>query len=274
MRLIALTSLCAALLTACMDKEDWGSDSDAALCGEPTEHPHDPTKPVWSYHGDTDGPEQWGSLPGYETCGAGSEQSPIDIERGSVETGTLGLEFKGYDTLIPLNLVNNGHSLQVNYSGTQSETDPQITYDNKTWYLTQFHGHADSEHAVDGDLTTFEWHFVHQATDGTLAVVGVMMDSGDPNANLSALLEHNPGHEMEVSCDEELSLSDVPVGGAFYHYDGSLTTPSCDQNVNWFVMDLRGTVSDEQAQEWITEFGGTTNRPVQPLNDRVVTRYP
>lgn len=254
------------------DSKDESSTAD--ICEAPVEHPHDSSKAIWSYHGETDGPEQWGSLPGYETCGTGEGQSPIDLTENDQKPGTLPLTFTGYDKAIPLELLNNGHTLELDYTGSQSATDPQISYDGKTWYLIQFHGHSTSEHTIEGQSSPFELHFVHKATDGSLAVVGLLLEAGEENGVLSTLLTHNPGHEMETSCDLTVTLADVPTSSGFLHYSGSLTTPDCSEGVSWFVLTEHGTVATEQASEWQTEFGGTTNRPTQPLHDRVVLRYP
>ena len=69
----------------------------------------------------------------------------------------------------------------------------------------------------------------------------------------------------------------MPASLAYYDYDGSFTTPSCTEGVNWFVLDATIEVSQEQVDEFRGlefmshegEFFGN-NRPVQPLNGRLV----
>lgn len=270
--LVFLTSLAACDLLPV--KDDTATDDTAAACGDPVEKPHDTSKPEWSYHGEDDGPDQWGSLTGYETCGTGTQQTPIDIiDADAIGTDAL-LSFEGYDVEIPLDLLNNGHTLQVNYTGTQSAADPQVSYAGEAWYLVQFHGHATSEHTLDGASFPLELHFVHQNAAGAYLVVGLLLDAGAENETVATMLERDPGHHLEVSCDDAVSLAElVPTTSGYYHYDGSLTTPGCTEGVAWFVLRDRGAVAAEQAEEWQTEFGGTTNRPIQPLNGRVVETY-
>ena len=50
-----------------------------------------------------------------------------------------------------------------------------MTIGDKSYALLQFHLHAPSEHTVDGKHLPMEMHFVHQAEDGALAVIGVLM---------------------------------------------------------------------------------------------------
>jgi carbonic anhydrase len=114
-------------------------------------------------------------------------------------------------------------------------------------------------------------HVVHQAADQSLLVVGVLMDEGAADPTIDLLLADDPGHEAEARCSDRVHLRDiVPVGDSFYHYEGSLTTPSCGEGVQWFVASEHQSASAEQAEHWQDLFGGTTNRPIQPLNGRTV----
>ena len=65
---------------------------------------------------------------------------------------------------------------------------------------------------------------------------------------------------------------------SFYAYDGSLTTPACTEGVRWSVLVDGGHVSPEavahlhQVIAQFPDYGGypNNNRPLQPLNGRVV----
>lgn len=271
------STLVALFATGCVffDKMDSGDsfDSGEPVCEEPVEHPHDPTKPAWTYHGETDGEAMWGSLTGYELCDSGTEQSPIDVVTAETVAGESALNFLNYTVDVPLEMLNNGHTLQVNVAGTQSATDPQIEYGGTTYFLVQFHGHAGSEHTVDGSPSAMELHFVHQSAAGAYAVVGLMLDEGAENATIGTMLDFDPGAGWEQACEESLSLSVVPTGSDFFHYDGSLTTPDCREGVSWFVLEEHGLVAADQVADWEGRFGGTTNRPVQPMNNRQVIWY-
>ena len=67
--------------------------------------------------------------------------------------------------------------------------------------------------------------------------------------------------------------------GSFYTYSGSLTTPGCSEGVRWFALGDGGHVSPAAVRRFhfvISRFpfyGGypNNNRPVQPLNGRVIS---
>src|SRR5262245_15863156 len=73
------------------------------------EHPG----PHWSYRGG-DGPDHWGDLDKtFKTCQLGHRQSPIDI-RNPQPADLPPIQFAYQPT--PLHIVNNGHTIQVNYA--------------------------------------------------------------------------------------------------------------------------------------------------------------
>ena len=77
----------------------------------------------------------------------------------------------------------------------------------------------------------------------------------------------------------ELVTKAAVIGGV-YNYAGSLTTPGCEENADWWVVEnpIRisaidfGRLHQDLIEYHITDDGDNA-RPVQPLNDRVVTRY-
>ena len=57
---------------------------------------------------------------------------------------------------------------------------------------------------------------------------------------------------------------------AYYRFNGSLTTPPCSEGVNWFVMKQFETASTEQIEKFVNAIHQQNNRPVQPINARVI----
>ena len=96
----------------------------------------------WGYEGQT-GPGNWATLPAdYELCGRGTLPSPIDLSGMSTAT----VEPIAFDyNLTPLDVVHNGHTVQVNYQPGSS-----ITVGGKRYELLQYHFHSPSEHSVAG----------------------------------------------------------------------------------------------------------------------------
>jgi len=233
------------------------------------------------------GPANWSKLsPDFATCQAGKSQSPIDIaDTQDVELPPLDLD---YSTLA-LNFVNNGHAVQANYAaGSTLENEyhaeapyrshetyaagRSINHLDATYELKQFHFHSPSEHQRNGKNMPAEIHFVHADDDGHLAVVAVFVTEGAAHSTISQLWGALPGKDGESNeLGTPISASDLlPSAASYDFYQGSLTTPPCSEGVRWLVMKEPITMSPDQITALKNAIGFDNNRPVQPLNGRVV----
>ena len=61
-----------------------------------------------------------------------------------------------------------------------------------------------------------------------------------------------------------------PNEKGYYRFDGSLTTPPCSEGVWWLVMKEPVKVSKQQIELFSQVMHHPNNRPVQPVNDRLV----
>src|SRR6266566_549510 len=70
-------------------------------------------RPHWAYEG-KEGPKEWGNLDAsYAACSIGHTQSPIDIKDArKADLPTLKFDYHA----VPLNIIDNGHTIQVNYA--------------------------------------------------------------------------------------------------------------------------------------------------------------
>jgi carbonic anhydrase len=226
------------------------------------EHPH--ATPHWSYAGDT-GPGHWGDLESdFSVCKTGTHQSPIDIRKA--EPANLPtLDFEYHD--VPLTIVNNGHTIQVNYAPGSF-----VRIEGRKYQLVQFHFHHPSEEKVDGRAYAMVAHLVHKDAEGHLAVVAVLLIEGQANPLVQTLWDHLPrqvGHEDTVP-NLRVSAADLlPKHLGYFEFDGSLTTPPCTEGVRWMVLREPEQISPSE----ITTFGRLYHdnaRPTQPSNGRVV----
>ena len=115
-----------------------------------------------------------------------------------------------------------------------------------------------------------EMHLVHKSEDGTLAVIGVLIENGRTNTAFAAFWQYLPSvpGESEEIKDVTLNvLNLLPSAKHTYRYTGSLTTPPCSEGVKWFVMTTPIEMSHSQIAAFKAILYGN-NRPVQPLNDR------
>jgi len=215
----------------------------------------------WGYAGEG-APARWGQLdPGFSACGAGSEQSPVDLD-GSVEAAYPPVEVAFRP--MPLSLVNNGHTLQVN-----CQPGSASTIGGKDYQLLQFHFHHPSEHLLRGTALAMECHFVHRAADGNFAVLGVFIRPGAENAALAPIWAAAPAQAGEAAPGTPIDPATLlPTKRSFFRYMGSLTTPPCSEGINWVVFDTPIEASPRQIQAFAALFPPTNARPPQALQRR------
>jgi len=259
---VFICAIAALLLSSC-SRTETGSDSD-----------DDGHTAHWGYEADN-GPDIWGSMnSAWALCAEGREQSPIDLTNArETELPAVTIDTQSEQEVEVLNQagviheLDNGHTIQVNSKvGT-------MTVGDEIYALLQFHFHAPSEHTVDGEHFPMEMHFVHQAADGTLAVVGVLLEEGAPNPGIAPLwaqLPEAPGTETTVQIPAGFADYIFPdVGTGFYHYVGSLTTPPCSESVKWYVRKTRTQLSKDQIAAFTAVYNHN-NRPVRGRNERTV----
>jgi carbonic anhydrase len=217
----------------------------------------------WTYAGHG-GPADWGGLDqDYATCKLGKVQSPVDIRAAkSADLPAIKFDYKP----APLKLIDNGHTIQVNYPPGSA-----IDVGGTRYELLQFHFHKPSEEKVDGKAHDMVAHLVHKGPDGKLAVVAVLLDKGGANPVIATVWKNLPKEkEKEASVDTTVDATALlPADKGYYTFQGSLTTPPCSEDVRWFV--LKTPVKMEQGQ--LAAFGKLypmNARPTQPLNGRAI----
>lgn len=228
--------------------------------------------------------------------GTGSEQSPIDIipEKATPSNNTMKMEFFLTDhTLTGLKVNDTGNTLQVDGSFSKLRAT-DVHGDVYEFEAIQFHFHAPAEHTINGKHYDLELHIVHQMTPESaknaktkrnLAVVAVFFEldkekSATPNAFIDALKLQNVGGVQFNMNMNDLFKDELKDMMTYYAYKGSLTTPPCTENANFYVLEKPLTITKSQLDHfnlrWKDNFnfagGNGNNRPVQPLNGRVVMK--
>jgi carbonic anhydrase len=217
----------------------------------------------WDYEGEGR-PENWGKLkPEYATCANGSRQSPIDIRDG-IRVTQPPIDFAWRPSLF--RVIDNGHTVQVSVSGSN------ISLLGKGYELIQFHFHRPAEERVNGRSFDMVAHFEHKSDDGRLAVVAVLMEKGVENPFIQTLWSYIPLEKNEAVAPPNVIVDPtvfLPVDRGYYTYMGSLTTPPCTENVQWFVMKQPVQVSAEQIAIFSRLYRNNA-RPVQPSSGRLI----
>lgn len=218
----------------------------------------------WNYEGE-ERPDNWGKLsPEFSLCATGKNQSPINIE-GALKAEHEGIVIHAHKG--KQKIINNGHTIQISVGDGNT-----LELDHEVFKLQQFHFHSPSENDIDGKQFPLEAHFVYQDQAGDLAVVALLFKEGKANQQLARAWAQMPKHAGDTAeLAHPINIKKLlPERQDFYRFSGSLTTPPCTEGVRWLVLEHIADVSSEQVKQFHTVMHHHNNRPLQPLNGRVV----
>jgi carbonic anhydrase len=255
-------------------------------------------RPIWDYENGRIGPDNWYKLrPEWGVARTGKRQSPINITTMDAVNGMVmksPLPVQLYYRASMVKVINNGHTIQATFSEESKNTitlGGELLPDGswrggERYRLTQFHFHHRSEHKIDNVDYPMEVHLVHAqvANPNKLAVIGVMIEEGAENVHMKRFWEHLPKRPVDHDDREKMKSQEhkqdyefdpktlIPLGGDYFQYQGSLTTPPCTENVLWTVMQKPITFSKGQIRTFSALFP-KNNRNVQKAFDRLILRY-
>jgi len=247
------------------------------------------------------GPNNWG-----HHCN-GARQSPINIPtKGVAIVNYPPLHLVHYDLPPALaSLTNNGHTAKLSTKYSREEVIPTMSGGGlpHKYKLSQLHFHwgqtnsEGSEHRVGDNSFPMELHLVHykavhsdikealhEGAADSLAVLAIFFQVAEHHnpglANIVTYLDkiRQPNSQIDVT---PFPLSNIMVGDLtrFYRYNGSLTTPDCNEIVQWTVLKEPVPISQAQLDTFRTLLSkeeiplGNNYRPVQVLGDRQVLEF-
>jgi carbonic anhydrase len=198
----------------------------------------------WAYEGPA-GPATWGGLRAdFGLCDKGQRQSPIDIRGGlAVELEPVRFNYQPAKFAV----IDNGHTVQANLAPGNT-----IEVAGKRFELKQLHFHRPSEERIDGRQFEMSVHLVHKDEQGRVAVVALLLDKAPdkakPQPAVQAVWNNLPLEKLEeLPARVPLDLLGLlPADRSYYTYMGSLTTPPCNEGVQWVVMRQPVAVTAEQ----------------------------
>jgi len=220
-------------------------------------------QPHWGY----DNVKAWGKLsPAFAKCATGRQQSPIDIPPARDMSGPY-LQYNYLPSRAEI--VNNGHSIQVNL-----QPGNQLRVNGAVYELKQFHFHTPSENHLGGKSYPMEIHLVHQDAAGQIAVVAIMVEEGEGESAASQFISSlpkpaRPGESARIGTRSLDPMDLLPDDRTYVTFSGSLTTPPCSENVGWIVMTTPIKLP-RKSIEAIHAIIGKNNRPLQALNGRAI----
>ena len=227
-------------------------------------------------------------------CQTGLWQSPINIRTDNLTPlrtpGSPSMVFNWNHSPSGI-FKNNGHT--VIFTPNYGQPTAYTTTHLGQYKLEQVHMHwgendgVGSEHRINGEQASLEIHFVHKKVwaprQNEYLVVAIMADAGSERdySGFSYLSPNNiRTYNAQVYTQLPFYMFLPPRSHSYYHYVGSLTTPGCDETVQWFVMKDRITVPRTylaQLRSVHKDYAGNwlqfNYRDPQPLSCRFVLHH-
>ncbi|XP_024379948.1 dioscorin DB3S [Physcomitrium patens] len=226
------------------------------------------------------GTTDWGNLPCSQTCGTGLLQSPINIVPNNLIPRINGDLTRSYtQAIVTAEIFTDGKTPTVEIVSPLNAGT--ITVGGITYFLRHFHFHIPSEHTVFGIRQEMELHLVHTSINVTpqrttvIAVRFTLEEADDTNSFLAQFFPQLPPVTQPVTTRTtiRIQLPFKEIKGAYYRYNGSLTTPPCTEGVNWAVIAKLATFSPAQFNQLRAAIPVDNARPLQNVNGRPVTFF-
>ncbi|XP_076835935.1 carbonic anhydrase IV c [Brachyhypopomus gauderio] len=235
----------------------------------------------------------------FPACG-GQSQSPINIvsRRAQPNLSLTPFIFEGYTDVLNVTVSNVGYGALFTLPSSVRIRGGGLP---DTYKAVQFHMHwglnagPGSEHTVDGEQFPMELHIVHikekynnlneTMNDSTgIAVLGFLYEiSPEENQQFNKVIKSlgNIKHFGNTSEVPSFRLTELLTSvenlSSYYRYSGSLTTPTCVENIIWTIFQKPLPISNQQmallTQQMLFPTGTPMTdifRPVQSLNGRIV----
>ncbi|MCX6131625.1 MAG: carbonic anhydrase family protein [Proteobacteria bacterium] len=232
------------------------------------------------------------------TCQRGQaaeqRQSPIALT-DSLFTKSSKNPIKFSYTAADAEILDNGHTIQYRFKGDAG----YLMFEGSKYSLKQFHFHKTSEHTLNGKTYDMEVHFVHMKeakgkNEKPAAVaLGFLVSSGASTpdwtkvwdalpvkaASSAAPVQAEHGQATPAHHENILGLvskinvrSLIPAKAKYLVYEGSLTTPGCDEIVT-HVIDKQPIAFDSKQIEKFAGYFPISNRMIQSLGDAKIRKY-
>lgn len=226
--------------------------------GKHGEYSYDPS----SEHG----PSHWGSIEGFETCGKGKSQSPINVityDAPPLSDAPI-ISYK----LSVMELTEKVENWALDCP--ESEDCGFMMYKGETYKVANMHFHSPSEHTIDGQRYPLEAHVVHVNGDRITVMAFVFEFGMIPNAipALAVSSVCRGTDKMMVAMELLMDPSDGVCA-----YSGSLTTPPCTEGVQFFIQRKPLQITEDELKKLVGTFSSpvdANDRPLQPLHGRSI----
>jgi carbonic anhydrase len=223
----------------------------------------DKCEPKFTYNEGPGGPSHWAGL-----CTTGQMQTPIDITQSEKVPVPLlpPLEFS-YEP-VQLDIVNDCNSYEIKLRFPDNKG---LKVARKPYRLSEIVFHEPGETAVYGKRPPMSLQLIHLSPEANFLIVEVPVVVGKENPVIKTLWEHIPkgGKENKVAGVRINAMDLLPADHGFYRFPGSLTTPICNEAVQWYLMKSPIEMSAAQIARY-KKYYHNTARPLQSLHNRPV----
>jgi len=222
-----------------------------------------------------------------QLCKLGQFQSPIDFTSDMTKY-PLNPNFQIInstyaiisDSIVDFYFDENKFIMKLNQAG-HIKVQKKIEY---IYNLTQIIFHMNSEHTFDGQNADFELQMVHEKDKDFL----INNNLSDPDSFNNLLIvstlfratsKKNNTFIQNLNFKNQkllapLNITNLVYNISYFYYTGSLTTPTCDEDVDWIVNMNFEFMTPAQLMDiayFINFiFINGNNRKIQPLNGRTV----
>jgi carbonic anhydrase len=216
--------------------------------------------PTYTYADGPVGPSHWPQL-----CQTGKMQAPIDIEQADkLPITSLKFNYQPSD----LDIINDCNQYRILLKFPDNYW---LTVGKRPYFLNEVHFRAPGENAIHGKRPEMSVQFVHFSPEGVFLIVEVPVVAGKENPLVKTLWENipEPGKETKVEGLKINPADLLPADRSYYRFPGSLTTPICNEVVQWYVLKNPIEMSRAQIAEYTRHYHNVA-RPLQPANGRPV----
>jgi len=224
-------------------------------------------------------------------CTTGTRQSPLNFVNNfslydSNEKIKITNATYGNSGLVNLTLkIFNMYKFLGKFSNNMGYINLRKDNIDYQYDLVELNFHVKSEHKINNIIGDLEIQLVHKKNKEKLFASGITVDPDSQNNYLiistifktATYINTNLNTLVLGSESIDLNLNPfVPVGKPFFFYEGSFTTPECEETVNWIVMQEINFISKDQENffnGWIAETflaKKYNNRAVKDIGSRKV----
>ncbi|KAF4658181.1 hypothetical protein FOZ61_005814 [Perkinsus olseni] len=206
----------------------------------------------WSY----DDQSAWPGM-----CAEGKSQSPISIEIAAVDQSVILEDLQinyGQIDEAGLSITNYG----INVLAEQKGYNMSMAYPMGLDFV-----HYNEKYGSFGNA---------KGKPGGLALFSVNFEIGEANPEIEKILKAVKTVSQTVESIDLYGLMPEEASTKYFGYDGSITIPTCDENVLWHVAKTTMTISEDQMKVLRSAVGpdgdviAPNYRDAQPLNGRKI----